>query len=112
MAEGVERKPPADAAGGGESEDSPPSPAAVERMARLPPADVAWFLSLRRENLGHQFGYVFTAPADRDDPAASPEEIAGDWFEAGGCFEKADEVIERIQASVRAQYEAQGFVEM
>lgn len=114
MAEGAEKKPPADAAGGGESEDSPPSPAVAERMARLPPADVAWFLSLRRENLGHPFGYVFTAPADRDDPAASPEEIAGEWFdfEAGVYFEKADEVIERIQASVRAQYEAQGFAEM
>uniref|UniRef100_A0A0E0BL39 Uncharacterized protein n=1 Tax=Oryza glumipatula TaxID=40148 RepID=A0A0E0BL39_9ORYZ len=89
MAEEVEKKPPADAAGGGESEDdSPPSPAAVERMARLPPADVAWLLSLRRENLGHPFGYVFTAPADRDDPAASPEEIGEEWFEAGGCFVK------------------------
>lgn len=112
MAEGVEKKPPADATGGGESEDSPPSPAVAERMARLPPADVAWLLSLRRENLGHPVGYVFTVPADRDDPAASPEEIAGEWFEAGGCFKKADEVIQRIQASVRAQYEGQGFVEI
>uniref|UniRef100_A0A0E0RAS6 Uncharacterized protein n=1 Tax=Oryza rufipogon TaxID=4529 RepID=A0A0E0RAS6_ORYRU len=75
MAEEVEKKPPADAAGGGGG-------------ARLPPADVAWLLSLRRENLGHPLGYVFTAPADRDDPAASPEEIGEEWFEAGGCFVK------------------------
>uniref|UniRef100_A0A0E0MH41 Uncharacterized protein n=1 Tax=Oryza punctata TaxID=4537 RepID=A0A0E0MH41_ORYPU len=101
MAAEADKKPPADAAGDGESEGYY-SPAVVETMARLSPADVAWLLSLRREHLGHPFGYVFTAPADRDDPAASPEEIAGESFEAGVYFEKADEVIERIQASVRA----------
>ncbi|KAF0894953.1 hypothetical protein E2562_004947 [Oryza meyeriana var. granulata] len=102
------------AVGGGEGEEAP----VAEKMTRVPVADVAWLLALRREHLGDTDGYEFTDP---DDPAT--EEIDqerrrlmldddDDGFEAGGWLQLLDDQIERFQTWMRAQYDAHGFVEM